>query len=578
MNANLLSLFAGLSVGVFVCGCVETEYPASEWTLSPGEQVTFPALQERTLDVVRLVVPETGTYELALRDCNAVDARLYQNDDVRRSWMGGRIEVELTSTSRNVVAVDRSGQPTCIGPLIYERVVDTEEVDAGAVRDSGAITDVNERDARTDADDPPRVSCQRLSAPENGEVATPDGVQEGDVATYTCDTGYTRSSGSETRTCQSNGQWSGREVLCADTNECVQESVCTAAGNSCKNLEGTWECVCAQGYEGGSVMGRNASCEQVELPPIGQTCASDEECPSNSWCSTVSGFRRCSPRVFSGTAHQMDFVFVPSGTFQQGTPGATNEERPYTATISRNYFVSRTEVTQGQWKAATGGRNPSCFQTTTGTSCSLANANDNGPVESVSWYSAVAYANWLSVNQGFSPCYSLAPSTCADTVSDWAGGDTACTGVTFSGVACTGFRLLAESEWERAARGGTTSKYFWGEATDAATAGLYGWLNDNSGRRAQAVGGKSANPYGLFDMVGNVEEFAWDWAHGCCDWLRYPETVTIDYIGPGFGSARSVRGGSFANNVWDTGSARRGKFGLEAGSARVGIRLARTAN
>ena len=482
------------------------------------------------------------------------------------------------------------------------------------------------------------VDCGTLSNPANGSVSTPTGVEFNDVATYSCNTGFTRSSGSATRTCQVTGVWSGSAAVCSpvdcgapptvtngsrtftsttfsstasyscnsgytrsgsgtltcsaagswgtpptcgDTNECTSGSVCTATGNICTNTIGSWQCSCASGYSGTTVTGGNASCSLT--PSLGATCSSDSQCPSNSWCSTVSGYRRCSPRAFSGAAHQMDFVFVPltSPPVQQGTPGATNNERPYTATISRNYFVSRTEVTQGQWKAATGGTNPSYFQNTScvfGSCSSIDNANNSGPVERVDWFSTLAYANWLSTNQGLSPCYTLTPSTCADSVSDWADGDTDCTGATFTEPTCTGYRLLTESEWERAARGGTTSTYYWGEATDTATVGLYAWFDGNAGSRTQAVGGKQANAYGLFDMSGNVWEWVWDWVYGGSGWVNYPSGSATDYIGPASGSGRGIRGGSWYFDASYLRSADRNFDTPDDRGSGVGFRLARTAN
>ena len=399
------------------------------------------------------------------------------------------------------------------------------------------------------------------------------------TASYSCNSGYTRA-GSATLTCGATGSW-GTEPTCEDTNECTSGSVCAATGNSCTNTTGSWQCSCAAGYTGTTVTAGNASCS---LAPsvLGGTCIADSQCPSSSWCSTVSGQRRCSPRVFSGAAHQMDFVFIPSGTSQLGTPGATNEEQPYMATISRNYFVSRTEVTQGQWRAGTGGTNPSYFQNTActdGTCSSTENANNSGPVEQVDWYSTLAYANWLSTNQGLSPCYTLTPSTCADSVSDWAGGDTACSGATFTGLTCTGYRLLTESEWERAARGGTTSTYYWGEATDTATVGLYAWFNGNAGRRTHAVGGKQANAYGLFDVSGNVWEWVWDWVYSSSAWITYPMGSATDYVGPASGSARGIRGGGWNGGTSNLRSAGRDNGGTPSRRGfDFGFRLARTAN
>ncbi len=73
------------------------------------------------------------------------------------------------------------------------------------------------------------------------------------------------------------------------------------------------------------------------------------------------------------------------------------------------------------------------------------NANDSGPVDRVDWYSTLAYANWLSTNQGLSACYTL--TGCGDATSGWHdGAHSGCTEATFTGVSCTGYRLLTESE------------------------------------------------------------------------------------------------------------------------------------
>lgn len=268
----------------------------------------------------------------------------------------------------------------------------------------------------------------------------------------------------------------------------------------------------------------------------------------------------------------MDFVFVPSGTFRQGTPGATDNERPYTATISRNYYVSRTEVTQEQWRALSGGANPSCFQTTTDTSCTFTNSNPTGPVTTMDWYAALGYANVLSIAHGLTPCYTLIG--CADPTNGWQDGfHEGCTDATFSGLSCTGYRLPTESEWERAARAGTTTAYYWGEASDDATAGIYAWFAPYAGLRIQPVGGKLPNPYGLFDMSGNVWEWTWDWYSA-----SYPVIATTDYIAPSSGPYRMLRGGSFEVGTPDLRSAfRNPRLPFQSGY-QIGFRLARTAN
>jgi transposase InsO family protein len=117
------------------------------------------------------------------------------------------------------------------------------------------------------------------------------------------------------------------------------------------------------------------------------------------------------------------------------------------------------------------------------------------------------------------------------------------------GLTCTGYRLLTESEWEYAARAGTTTATYAGDLSGTVTGcttaqvnldGIAWWCL-NSGNRTQAVGGKTANAWGLSDMVGNVWEWTWDWSG------TYPGTVT-DPLGA-TGSNRVLRGGSWYSHA-----------------------------
>jgi formylglycine-generating enzyme required for sulfatase activity len=327
--------------------------------------------------------------------------------------------------------------------------------------------------------------------------------------------------------------------------------------------------------EDGTWSGSAAFC--VPMVALGARCTVDAQCGDDAWCTTdtVTELRRCSPRVFAETAHAMDFVFVPAGTFVQGTPGATNEERPYLSGLSHNYWVSKTEVTQAQWTALSGGTNPSCFQSTTGTSCASGNANVHGPVEQVDFYSSLAYANALSASEGLDACYVFSGCTGTDWWQD--GGQNGCTGVSFAGLDCTGYRLLTEAEWERAARAATSSTYFWGEDTTLSVVGLYAWYNSNAGSRSNPVGTKTPNAWGIHDVSGNVSEWVWDWVHTGANYQAYPNESTVDYVGAASGTQRGIRGAGWQSASGLLRSARRLYASVSASRTnQLGIRLARS--
>jgi formylglycine-generating enzyme required for sulfatase activity len=104
-----------------------------------------------------------------------------------------------------------------------------------------------------------------------------------------------------------------------------------------------------------------------------------------------------------------------------------------------------------------------------------------------------------------------------------------------------GYRLPTEAQWEFACRAGTTTQYWFGDDPEELAA--YGWCVRNSGGAAHAVAQKPANPFRLYDMHGNVEEW-------CADWLDdkyYDASPARDPTGPAAGSGRAVRGGRWLN-------------------------------
>ena len=232
---------------------------------------------------------------------------------------------------------------------------------------------------------------------------------------------------------------------------------------------------------------------------------------------------------------QAGYVSILPGTFSMGTfemESVETDETQHTVTITRAFCMKATEVTQGEWQAEMGD-NPSSFQ----------GCGPNCPVEQVNWDDAVLYANALSRREGLAECY---------------------VGSTFAGLTCTGYRLPTEAEWEYAARAGTTGGSY-GEL-DAV-----GWYNVNSGGSTHAVGGKTANSFGLYDMLGNVWEWTGDW------YGTYPGAVT-NPTGPTTGPFQVNRGGSWRGDARAARAAFRfsGSAPVDRGDG-LGFRLVRTA-
>lgn len=180
--------------------------------------------------------------------------------------------------------------------------------------------------------------------------------------------------------------------------------------------------------------------------------------------------------------------------------------------LTQPFWMMTTEVTQMQYYAVAG-FNPSRLK-----SNALGYRSENNPVESVSWYDAVIFANKLSDKEGLTRCYlDISDNAWLKETPRWEHG-------------CTGYRLPTEAEWEYAARSNQSFRYAGGNQAD-----IVAWLSENSGDMTHPVGRKKANAWGLYDMTGNVSEWVWDWYGPYTD-------KTVNPRGPATGTARVFRG------------------------------------
>ena len=274
-------------------------------------------------------------------------------------------------------------------------------------------------------------------------------------------------------------------------------------------------------------------------------------------------------RPVSGTRLQglIETVAVQGGSFVFGRCAQNNPTGGTLVTV-RNFHIGKYPVTQGQWFAVMGNW-PSFF---TGTNASSGGNSipatpmfnpDNLPVERVSWYDVLVFANKLSERDGLQPVYRINGSTNPSAWGDVPPTNTAAWNDVETVEGANGWRLPTEHEREFAAKGGTQSSGYTGTNSDtyfiwsgSNTVAAVAWHSGNSGSRTHPVGSLQANELGLYDMSGNVWEWTWDW------W-----TPTSAY--------RVFRGGSWNDSATNTRSALRSS-GLPAAPLNiVGFRLVR---
>jgi len=194
------------------------------------------------------------------------------------------------------------------------------------------------------------------------------------------------------------------------------------------------------------------------------------------------------------------WVRIPAGTFLMGSDTGEDDERPvHPVQITHDFLLGKYPVTNAQYRRF--------MEASKGKVKNREYWDDRRfnqpeqPVVGVSWTEAVAFCEWA------------------------------------------GARLPTEAEWECACRAGTTTDYSFG--ADAELLDEYAWYEKNSGGQTQPVGAKQPNPWGLYDMHGNV----WEW---CADWgdsQYYTKSPEVDPQGPKTGADRVFRGGGWCDDA-----------------------------
>lgn len=224
---------------------------------------------------------------------------------------------------------------------------------------------------------------------------------------------------------------------------------------------------------------------------------------------------------------KFNMIKVEAGTFEMGKSADGNDETPvHTVTLTKDYYIGESEVTQALWKAVTG------YSPTSGGDAwsSSYGLGDNYPAYFISYEDVQTFITRLNqmTNQQF--------------------------------------RMPTEAEWEYAAKGGKQSKGHTYSGSN--TIDDVAWYKNNSGKEAHPVKTKSPNELGIYDMSGNVDEW-------CSDWYGdYSSEAVTDPMGPTSGSHRVTRGGTWINYAAFCSTASRGISTPTIRDSFIGFRLA----
>ncbi|MBN2136582.1 MAG: formylglycine-generating enzyme family protein [Sedimentisphaerales bacterium] len=199
-----------------------------------------------------------------------------------------------------------------------------------------------------------------------------------------------------------------------------------------------------------------------------------------------------------------EMVLLAGGRFTMGDAKEV-DAAPHEVAVS-SFYMDKRLVTQAEYERVMG-KNPSRWKA------------PGNPVEQVRWSDAVRYCNARSRLEGFEPCYDLQSWEC--------------------NFDANGYRLPTEAEWEYACRSGTKTAYSFGNSPSQLKD--YAWFEDNSGSKPHPAGQKRPNPWGLYDMHGNV----WEWCNDFYGVDYYQQSPEENPKGPKAGESKVVRGGAW---------------------------------
>jgi formylglycine-generating enzyme required for sulfatase activity len=219
-----------------------------------------------------------------------------------------------------------------------------------------------------------------------------------------------------------------------------------------------------------------------------------------------------------------EMVYLPGGSFQMGSTNDPSESPVRQVTV-RSFAMGRYPVTIGEWKRCVAAK-----------ACSYEPAGeDDLPVYNIHWNDAQQYVNWLS------------------------------------GATNAKYRLPTEAEWEYAARGQTSTKWWWGNASVPGKAACRGCGSDYAGDRPMKVGLFPANSFGLLDMTGSISQ----WVSDC--WHRNYTGAPRDGASWDEPNCRRhvIRGGSWKNDASYARTSSRDSYDTDVRYLAHGLRVVR---